>query len=53
MKAVVHDTAGIRATIGTGCIASGIMFGVQHAGNLLPFPGFDGNQAVKILRNRG
>lgn len=52
MRAVLHDTAGIKATVGTAFMASGIMYGVQQAGNLLPFTGFDGYQAVNILLDR-
>jgi len=52
MRAIVHNTAGIEATIATAFIASGIMFGIQQIGNLLPFPGYDGQHALTILRNR-
>jgi hypothetical protein len=52
MKAVLRNSVGIRANIGTAFIASGIMYGIQQVGNLLPVKGYDGYQAVKILQNR-
>ena len=52
IRAVIGGTAGIRETVATAFIASGIMYGVQQIGNLLPAPGFDGFQLLSILRNR-
>lgn len=52
LRDILHGTAGIQSTVGTGFIAAGILYGIQQAGNLLPVPGFDGYQAMHAIRNK-
>jgi Zn-dependent protease len=52
IRQVLHNEAGCIQTVGTALIASGVLYGVQQLGNLLPVCGFDGYHAWQWIFKR-
>ena len=52
IRQVLHNEAGCIQTVGTALISSGILYGVQQLGNLLPVCGFDGYHAWDYIKRR-